>query len=51
MYRPSVLAACVLVAACAGTVKEGMAAGSRSLVPWMLLASQCPQRGVVQPGF
>jgi hypothetical protein len=25
MYRPSVLAACMLVAARAGTVKEGMA--------------------------
>jgi hypothetical protein len=24
MYRPTVLAACMLVAACAGTVKEGM---------------------------
>jgi hypothetical protein len=25
MYRPTVLAACMLVAGCAGTVKEGMA--------------------------
>jgi hypothetical protein len=24
MYRPSVVAACILVAACAGTIKEGM---------------------------
>jgi hypothetical protein len=24
MYRPTVVAACVLVAACAGTIKEGM---------------------------
>jgi hypothetical protein len=30
MNRPTVLAACMLVDACAGTVKEGMAAGSRS---------------------
>jgi hypothetical protein len=51
MHRPTVLAACMLVAACAGTVKEGMAAGSRSLVPRMLLASQCLQPGIVQPGF
>jgi hypothetical protein len=25
MYRPTVVATCMLVAACAGTVKEGMA--------------------------
>jgi hypothetical protein len=25
MYRPAAVAACMLVAACAGTVKEGMA--------------------------
>jgi hypothetical protein len=45
MHRLAVLAACMLVAACAGTVKEGMAADSRSLVPRMFASLTMPTAG------